>query len=152
MRFEPKTEEELNAGNLMANGEYDFEVADAEEQTSKKSGNDMIKLKLNFDGDEGRRHVVFDYLVGSEASLYKVRGFAEAVGLLPQYESGELQAVMMNGRTGRAKVEIDHKDKAYPAKNVIRNYIKPKNGAAPATKGNHHAVVDDEIPFAPEWR
>lgn len=147
MKFEPKTEEELNAANLLANGEYDFEVAEAEEQTSK-AGNDMVKLKLNFEDTEGRKHIVFDYLVGSESSLYKVHGFASCVGLLPQYEKGEMQAVMMYGRTGRAKVEIDHKDKAYPAKNVVRNYLKPKNGAAPVAKAaSVRDDMDSEIPF-----
>lgn len=151
MKFEPKTEEEINAANLLVGGDYDFEVANAEEGQSK-AGNDMIKLTLHIEGEEGRRHTVFDYLVGSEASMYKVRSFAECVGLLDYYNKGELQAVQMPGRTGRCQIGIDHKDKAYAPKNIVRSYQKPGtkgNGAMPPPKAAQpkREPIDDDIPF-----
>lgn len=150
MKFTPKTEEEIGAANLLAGGDYDFEVAKAEEKTSQ-AGNDMIALTLHIEGDEGRRHTVFDYLVGSDASMYKVRGFAEAVGLLNEYNSGEMPASIMAGRTGRAQIGIDDKNKAYAPKNIVRAYHKPGktgNGASAPPKGHPAAAsMDDEIPF-----
>lgn len=154
MRFQPKSEDEINAANLLAGGDYDFEVFAASEEVSTK-GNDMVKLTLHIEGEEGRRHTVFDYLVGSDASMFKVRGFAVCVGLLPQYEMGEMSAESMIGRTGRCQIGIDDKNKAYAPKNVVRMYHKPVNGtaAAPvAAKGSAPAMVDDDIPFAPEVR
>lgn len=156
MRFQPKSEEEIAAANLLLGGEYAFEVAKAEEGTSK-AGNDMVKLQLHILDTEDRNHVVFDYLVHTDGSAYKVRHFAEAVGLLGDYERGEMKAEDMVGRTGHCQVGIDDKNKQYPAKNVIRDY-KPANGNAGASmpasqKGNGPAtIVDDTIPFAPEWR
>lgn len=148
MRFQPKSEEEINAANLLTAGDYDFEVSAASEEVSAK-GNDMVKLTLHIEGEEGRRHTVFDYLVGSDASMFKVRGFAVCVGLLPQYEVGEMSADSMIGRTGRCQIGIDDKNKAYAPKNVVRVYHKPMNGtaAAPASKAQGAAVVDDDIPF-----
>lgn len=149
MKFTPKSEEEISAANLLIGGDYDFEVADAVEETSKASGNDMVKLKLNIEDDEGRKHVVFDYLVGTDASMFKVRGFAEATGLLAQYDHGELVASDMTGRTGKATIGIDDKNKAYPAKNVVRAYLKAAtNGhAATKTQAAHAPDIDDPIPF-----
>lgn len=148
MRFQPKSEEEINAANLLPGGDYDFEVFAASEEVSAK-GNDMVKLTLHIEGEEGRRHTVFDYLVGSDASMFKVRGFAVCVGLLPQYEVGEMSADSMIGRTGRCQIGIDDKNKAYAPKNVVRMYHKPMNGTAmaPASKAQAAAVVDDDIPF-----
>jgi hypothetical protein len=155
MKFTPKSEEEISAANLVAAGDYDFEVADAKEETSK-GGNDMVKLKLNIEGEEGRRHVVFDYLVGTEASMFKVRGFAETTGMLPQYDRGDMDPSEMIGRTGRATIAIDDKNKAYAPKNVVRAYLKADaktNGSAamPPRASSRHPI-DDDIPFAPEWR
>src|SRR5688572_8987205 len=99
MRFEPKSEDEIAAANLLADGDYIFEVADAKEETSK-AGNDMVKLKLNVVGEEDRMHVIFDYLVSSEGAAFKLRHFAESVGLLPEYERGEITADQMIGCNG----------------------------------------------------
>ena len=49
LEFQPKTEEELKTFVLLPEGEYDFDVIGAEEQTSK-SGNAMIKLTLKVYG------------------------------------------------------------------------------------------------------
>jgi hypothetical protein len=155
VKFQPKSEEEIAAANLLVGGDYAFEVTKAEEQTSK-AGNDMVKLQLNIPDEEERSHTVFDYLVGTEGAAYKVRHFAEAVGLLDDYERGELKADDMVGRSGIAVVGIQ-KQSGYPDKNVIRDY-KPAHSsaaAAPAAtkKGNGPARdMDDSIPFAPEWR
>jgi len=152
MRFTPKSEEEITAANLLEGGEYPFEVADAEEGQSK-SGNDMIKLRLKVLGPDERQYGVFDYLVGTEGSAYKVRHFAESVGLLPQYEAGELEAISLIGRTGYCQVGIDDKNKAYPAKNVIRDYLAKVSAASGSgvpsnkPKGQAPAMVDDDIPF-----
>lgn len=156
MRFEPKTEEELQSMNLLEGGEYDFEVLDAKDDTSK-NGNDMVKLKLGVYGDGERQHWVYDYLVATEASAYKIRGFAESAGLLNEYLLGEINAEQMVGKTGRCQIGIQ-KDKSgqYPDKNIVRNYIKAESsgGAKKESKpANGGAVVmDDDIPFAPEWR
>lgn len=157
MRFQPKTEAEVNAANLLPGGEYLFEVSEAEEQKSK-AGNDMVKLKLYVFDDEERRHVIFDYLVGTESAAYKLRHFAESIGLIAQYEHGEIRAEQMITRTGKCQVGIQ-KDKGgqYPDKNVIRDYVIAAPAASVAkangTRQAAHAPdLDDNIPFMYEWR
>ena len=152
MRFTPKSEKELASDGLWPAGTYDFEVIESDEATSA-SGNDMVKLKIFVFNDEGAKRTVFDYLVGTESAQFKVRGFAAAVGLLEEYESGEMDAVEMQGRTGKCKLTIQ-KDKsgAYPDKNGIASYV-----AEPVTVGSVEkktvraktkpADLDDEIPF-----
>jgi hypothetical protein len=148
VRFQPKTEKEVAEAGLLAKGVYDFEVTEATEKQSK-AGNDMVELIVAVYDAEGRSRKIFDWLVDSEGSAYKIRHFAEAAGLLPQYEKGDLPAHAMIGRTGRCQVIIK-KDKTgeYPDKNAIADYVSggaSKPAAAPAD--TTPALVDDEIPF-----
>ncbi len=153
MRFEPKTEKEVAVDGLLPLGDYDFEVAHAEEKQSG-AGNDMIALRLRVYDNEGQFRTVFDYLVGTDGAAYKVRHFAYSVGLGAQYEKGELRADDLEGRTGKAKVCIKKdKSKQYPDKNAIADYLPPGaagNGAAKpgaADPRPEPPPFDDEIPF-----
>ena len=153
MRFQPKTEAEIAAAGLWPVGEYDFEVKDASEETSS-SGNDMIKLQLNVFNASGDKITVFDYLVHTEKSAYKVRHFAEATGMLPQYQRGDLEAIDCVYKTGRCKLAIT-KDKTgqYPDKNSVSDYVKAVVAASlpaprrPAMANAGPRDIDDEIPF-----
>lgn len=161
MQFKPKSEKEIALNGLWPDGFYEFEVTEAEETTSQ-AGNDMVKLKIKVYNDEGASRTVYDYLVGTESAQFKVRGFASAVGLIDQYESGNLDAVEMEGRTGKCKLVIQ-KDRngSFPDKNAIGAYVaqaeKPKapapsrSVAKPAERRQPAMAVsrdlDDEIPF-----
>lgn len=140
MRFEPKTEKEVQEMNLRDPGEYDFLVVEAEDKLSR-AGNDMAEIKLQMEDGQGRRFHITDYLVGTDGMAYKVRHFAEAVGLLAEYEKGNLPAEIMTGRTGRCKVGIKPAQGQYRAQNTVTDYI-PTGDAAPVKQ-----LVDDEIPF-----
>lgn len=146
MRVNPKTEEEVQEDGLLPAGIYDFEVTDAEDTTSKK-GNDMVVLKLTISDADGRDRIVVDYLL--EAIAYKLRHFASAVGLLKEYESGNLPAHLMKGRTGQCKLRIKPAQDDFRAKNEVSDYIKAANGtvqqAAPVK--SFEKELDDEIPF-----
>jgi hypothetical protein len=125
VKFQPKSETEIaEAGNFPA-GVYDFEVSAAKD-TFSKAGNDMIELQVTVHDNEGRSRKIFDYLVHTDGSAYKVRNFAIAVGMLAEYERGEMLAEDMMGRTGKCRVFIKKdKDKQYPDKNAIGDYLKP---------------------------
>lgn len=146
MRFEPKTEKEVSEAGLLPHGTYDFEVVEAVEKQSK-AGNDMVELKVRVFDSQGRYRNIFDYLVGSDGSAYKVRHFAEATDMLDAYDHGELRAQDMIGRAGQCKVIIK-KDKSgqYPDKNSIADYLK----ASSPTSGDPRPEpppIDDDIPF-----
>lgn len=147
MKVTPKTETEIQEMGLLAAGECSFEIMEAEDKISK-SGNEMIVLTVQVFEASGRSKYIDDYLL--DAIPHKVRHISEACGLLDKYEAGELHAIDFVSKTGHCKVGIQ-KDKtgAYPDKNVIRDYVIPKNtngshAPAASTRSND---LDDEIPF-----
>lgn len=160
MKFTPKSEADIQASSgsfdPWPSGTYDFEVAEAEDTTSK-AGNDMIKLTLYVFNPEGKRRTVFDYLLASIE--YKLRHAAEACGLLSAYEQGMLEAFDFTGKTGRLKLGVQPAKDGYDAKNTVRDYVKddgstaeepaPKRWEAPRRKSEPAAAgnIDDEIPW-----
>lgn len=155
MRFTPKSEAELSSDALWPVAEYDFEVSSAEEAQSK-AGNDMVKLTLYVFNDKGDKRTVFDYLVSSEKAIFKVRQFAASVGLLAEYEAGELNAYDMQGRTGRLRLGWKE-DPGYQAQNTVSFYLPAKDTIANPEMRRQSmrkqervaapADLDDEIPF-----
>jgi hypothetical protein len=152
VKFHPKTEAEIASTGLWPPGEYDFEVKDAAEETSS-AGNEMIKLQLSVYNQAGERITVFDYLVHTQKSAYKVRHFAEATGMLLQYERGDMDAIDCVHKAGRCKIAIKKDNTGqYPDKNSVADYVKaaarvasppPARARQPAPAGD----IDDEIPF-----
>lgn len=150
MRFVPKTEEECS--NLLVEGTYPFEILEAED-TQSKAGNDMLKLKLGIDDGNGSQHGIIDYLV--EAVAFKLRHLADTVGLLKEYERGELKADMLVGRAGQCKIVVTPAKDNFAAKNSVRDYVKrgqkevitPKVEAVKNGNTKARDNMDDEIPF-----
>ena len=157
MRITPRTEAEIQSENLFPPGEFDFEILEAEETTSK-AGNEMIRLKLKVFSESGNFIIISDYLLESVA--YKLRHACEAVGMVERYESGKLDAMDFQGKSGRLKLRIDKSDN-YPDKNGVKDYIA--RDAATFTPGHvakskqlvnagmgtytGRPDLDDEIPF-----
>src|SRR6185503_9161243 len=106
MKFTPTTEEQQERRTFepFPAGEYDFTVEAAEEQTSRNN-NEMVKLTLHVYNTEGHKRVVFDYMLDSAA--WKIKQFAASAGLLEKYDSGEIEAYEMVGKTGRLKLKIE---------------------------------------------
>lgn len=154
MRFDPVPENELV--NLIAPGEYDAEVAEAESFTSK-NGNDGIKLKVRVFLADSQR-VIFDYLMSTPDSMFKVHNFCAAAGILEKYESGELRPVDCQDRAVMVKVGIEKGKDGYADKNKISSYVVAKKEPAPSkmpTNKNRYqpvsapdgSVDDDGVPF-----
>ena len=134
MKFQPVTEQELSAANLLPEGEYDFEIIEAVEKLSK-AGNDMVHLKLRvFVGDSTR--IVDDYL--TPLISFKIRHLADALGMLDQYAKGELKPEDLEGKSGKLKLIIQKsKDPKYSDRNAVKDYVcKSKS-----------EEESDEIPF-----
>ena len=121
MQFQPKSENDCKGKfNPIPKGEYDFEVLEASDETSK-SGNDMIKINLAiWQGDKVLCRV-FDYLL--PAMEAKLRHACDACGLLDRYQSGNLQASDFMGRTGKVKIRIKKATSEYAEKNEVEDYI-----------------------------
>jgi hypothetical protein len=147
MRFNPKTEEEVQSMNLLEPGTYQFQVIDASNEKSK-SGNDMIKLTLNVWGKDGSSHHIYDYLL--EALAYKLRHFCSNTGLISRYERGELTAEDCLGKEGAVKIEIQEgklkeNGERYPSNNKVKDYIKSGEGFS--TTASMKQFENEDVPF-----
>lgn len=146
MKVEPKSEQEVQEMGLAAVGVYDFLVVEADDKQSKV-GNDMAVIKIKIEDSDGREYKIVDYLVAIDSMAYKIRHFAESVGLLTEYEKGDMPAEFFLGRTGRCKLAVQPAKGEYRAKNVVSDYLpSTKIGGVPAQSFDR-SELDDEIPF-----
>ena len=134
MKFTPMTEKEIAEAGLLPAGEYDFEIAEAHETISKSSGNEMIHMRVAVFDHNGARRMMDDYLVDGPKSAFKIRHLAEALGMLPAYERGEMNADDLTGQAGRCKVRIQKDTNGqYPDKNTTADYVKVAGSSAAAS-------------------
>lgn len=144
MRYQPKTEEQLQDEGLLPDGNYPFEVVGATNKQSKK-GNDMIELNLRFYGADGRPVFVRDWLM--EAMGFKLRHFCEEVGLLDKYNSGELNDTDCEGKTGFATVKKEPAKGDFGPKNAVKDYGKKEEAEPVAAPAGSADLEKDDIPF-----
>lgn len=145
MTFEPKTEQQVQESALAPEGEYDFDILNAED-TISKTGNPMIKVNIGLYINGTVKNRVFDYLL--PAMEAKLRHFCDTVGLLSQYEAGTLEAADCIGRSGKVKIVIDPAKGTYSAKNAVKDYVC--RAAKPLANQNPQSpdpVDEGEIPF-----
>lgn len=154
--FNPMSDEELDAMDIIPDGVYNFEVLKSTRKTSKK-GNPMAELQLNVWDSEGKTHPVFDYLVFSSVNLNikKVSHFCKAVGLAEEYKRGEIPEELkrLSGKLELGTQEPQEKPGGgfYAKKNVVVDYIPADAGVNitnPAVAKPVDDFQDDEsIPF-----
>jgi hypothetical protein len=123
-------------------GTYDAVVKKATDEVSK-SGNDMIKLILTVYTPAGITVDVFDYLVFSDAVLYKVKHFCESAGI--DFAKGELEGGECVEKNVKVKLAIDSQE-GYPDKNVVKDYVK-RSGSVPSVPSASKPVNDPLVPF-----
>jgi hypothetical protein len=150
MKFQAKTEEEIELDGLLPEGEYDFQVLEASDQISKK-GNEMIKLYLNVFDAQGKPRRVTDYIM--EAFPRKLRHFCKHTGLMQSYDCGGLTAFECVDKTGRVRLTIEPAGE-YHAKNAVVDYVegfqfapKPAAPAQPTAPEMTEPAADDDMPF-----
>lgn len=157
MRTSGKSKEQLQLEALLPKGFYEIEVYKAKDGQSR-AGNDQTVVEVGtFDAANNIRKVT-DYLGNSSArSELKLRGFAEAFGLLDQYTAGDLPDHEMIGKRGFAHIDIQPEQGEYPAKNVVKFYLAELPYGVVATiapafvvasGGSDQApLTDDDVPF-----
>ena len=142
-----------NKSATVPEGEYDFTVKNAKEETSSK-GNEMIVLTLQIkDGP-----VVVDNLVFTEGAIWKIDEFRVATGeVINTTEEVSFEADDCLGRSGRCSVYVDTFDGR--DRNKIEHYLPPgatragtsgpAAAAAGATKkvGYNELGEPDDIPY-----
>ncbi len=153
MKFSPKTDEEIkterNKSALLPDGIYDYEVIEAVDTKSQKTGVDMIKLKLKVFVGESSSRTVWEYLMESNAA--KLKQFCDSHGLQKAYASGDVRAGHFMDLAGKAKIFTEKGKGGYEDANKVFAYIVPggpldKAESKPAATGKP-VITDDDIPF-----
>lgn len=139
MQFNPKNLEEQPR---VKEGRYQFKVANACEKVSKTSGNPMIEIELSVTVGHMRTIKVFDYLLGIDSCLFKVKQFCESVGI--DFNDGNIEVDDVLGVNGEAlfKYELSSNGREYLK--VIR-YIS--RDTPPADDEPKSQIRGEDIPF-----
>lgn len=149
--FEPMNEQQAQraSSGCFDPGTFPFGVLDVEAKDSS-AGNPMLVVKLKVQTNEGVRQVR-EYIMLTGAMAWKLRKLCEALGILPQYETGVLDEQEMVGLYGKAEFDIEEGNNGFPDKNRVREYIPATEQRAPSTPTPSSAAPDevseDDIPF-----
>lgn len=158
--FNPIPISELKRNRLMERGTYDFEVRSAENKTFQ-TGSKGILLKCTVFPPNGGEKWMDCNLVFSPKALFQVADFCATVGLLANYESGNLDARDCEGRSGKCRVGVEEQE-GYDPRNKITGFVVPKvvsqpqaaplTTPRPASQAAAPADIlppdtDDDIPF-----
>lgn len=153
--YDPK-----EASRVIPEGDYDAVLEGAEHQHSK-AGKPMVRMTVRVYA-EGSEIVLFDYLVSSQATTWKIAAFASAVGQGDAFKAGTFDPISLIGTNLRVKVGIRNSPE-YGEQNQIVGYslaapsrkapqpAAPSRTAAPARKPNadtsNTTIDESDIPF-----
>lgn len=98
IKFTPKTPEQIaSMGDLFPEGWSKFKITKCEEKKST-TGNDMLVIEAQAPHLD-RVYTQVEFLVfGTAVGDKLLRNLAESVGLIKEYESGQLETSMMLGK------------------------------------------------------
>lgn len=151
MRFNPADKID---NPVIKEGRYFFKVANANEQISKTSGNEMLKLVLAIKINDYNSIEVFDYLVNTPKALFKIEQFCKSVGL--DFNNGNLVIDDVLGTSGEAifmyEPDISTGRKYLKVqKYVSQSEVKPAVDDVPTGQSNDEVlntpVSADDLPF-----
>lgn len=113
-------------------GDYDVTIVEASETVSRSTGADMIKLTLDSEAPDGSTTKVFDYLVATPGSAWKIDAFRRALGHeVVQGEPVELAAEDLVGLTLRARLKVEEFNGRQ--NNKVEAWLAPLAGSGNAT-------------------
>jgi len=157
--YQPLTEEQCTKERgfeLLDAGVYNFEVLTADYKMSA-TGNPMIALKLRVWGNDGKEHLVYDYLVATSKMMWKTKHFCDSVGLDKIYASSNFNESLCPGKSGKALISLKTGNKkpdgtSYPDKNAVDDYVMTDKGSVKYVSGeqpnfDRPLTKDDDLPF-----
>ena len=148
MEFKP---EDAGTG-ILKDGEYDFEVATAEDTVSKfNEGEEQIQLNLRIFHDGG---VVFLNQWLSPSKTWKIKQFAFSVGLVDRFDAGTLTAADCLDKAGKLKIG-HYEDKSGTTRNSVFKYLESETSTADVkdalktfkATAKKESELPDDVPF-----
>lgn len=151
MKFEPKTEEDLQRENLVEEGEYPFTVIEVKDKEDK-NGCPFFGIKLNLHLPDG--------VWGSYDNLspvwmkHKLRHFCFSVGIGNLYEAGTLERMDILDKQGICKIVVKKDKQSGELRNEVSDYVVATAPAkftpakfTPASVTTTTANPVDDVPF-----
>ena len=131
-------------------GEYDFMVLEVEKTYAQKSGNPMLKVRLDLAGADGS---VFDNLVLTDKAMFKVVTFLESIGLK---KPGKELTISIGEAADKAKglegrLKIKHETYNGETRARVDHYIvssAKKAKKAPDVPAKVEEFSEDDLPFS----
>lgn len=145
---------EMSAFKILAEGEASFKVQEVIETTSKKTGEEMLKIVLQITDSKGDTGLVDDYIVAS--GPWKLHALCKAIGHPEFYNDssdGRLNTMKLIAEKGRCKIKTDKPDNPnFKERTIIASYIdivknEEKAQAAAELAAAQANFPDDSLPF-----
>lgn len=116
-----------NEYEIVAEGEYECIIADAEVTESKSSGFPMLKLTVTIRNDvkqPHRKQKLWDYLVASEKAMFKFQQVAKAVALPNGKDFKTLEDFRLAILYKPTRVKVVHEESEYQGEKRKQARIK----------------------------
>lgn len=136
MRYTPYTEEQIQSMNVMDEGIYVFQVLEVivtdkyNKPLRDRNGIDMAKLKLMVWDNENRERIVYTFISGDGNFAYKLRHYAQTLGMIIEYENGTFDIQRTEGKSGKANIVIkkgtikaDGSGEMWPDRNDVKDFV-----------------------------
>jgi hypothetical protein len=163
MRYTPYTEAQIQSMNVMEGGIYTFQVLEVDTKDKfgnplrDKNGIDMAKLKLLVWDKDNRERTLITYISGDGNFAYKLRHFANAIGMIEEYDNATFDIMRTIGKSGKADIVIkkgtmkqDGSNEMWPDRNDVKDFVVDGNSQSPRQPTSHPdspPMVDSDIPF-----
>jgi hypothetical protein len=153
MQFKPKTDDELYP--KYKEGDAQFEIVSAKEG-STQGGVPYLELNIKFYDADGRQGYVHDWLYGTDKSIWKLKLFADSVGLETEYMNGDITPQMCSRKAGICVLAYRKNKDSGKDELIIARYLKEKTEASQNDTSKQRTssqlastdkFEDDDIPF-----
>jgi hypothetical protein len=128
------------AAKVLKAGRYIAEITEAHEATSK-AGNPMMVVKLLVEDEDGRQHMMTDYIVATAARLQKL---AAATGQ-DTGEGKEIEAEACVGKTVNVQTYVQEAQGEYGPKAAVKSYSALASGQT--SQAPQSATEKQDLPF-----
>lgn len=145
---------EMSAFKILQEGEASFKVQDVIETTSKKTGEEMLKVVLLVTDSKGDSSLVDDYILSS--APWKLYNLCKAINRPEVYHEssdGKLNTMKIIAEKGRCKIKTDKPvNPNFQDRTIISGYIDATKNATKEQAAAELAQAqanfpDDKLPF-----